>query len=79
MSYRNSFDGFDADIGSINATRGAAVLAPVSLAVIVVGVIATVLTWTIGSAELGALILSATLAAATGVLVIRQAILAERQ
>ncbi len=79
MSKWDAFDGFASDVGDEDAARWAAGLAKVALVVIALGLVVTAVVWVVFSAELGAGILSGVFAGTVGVLILRQAILAERQ
>jgi len=79
MSNWNPFDGFPSDVGDQDAARWGAGLAKLALVVVVLGLVVTAVAWAVFSAELGAGILSGVFAGTAGALVIRQAILAERE
>lgn len=78
MSELNATQGVLPEAVDANATRWRRGLAVTSLIVLVAGSFVAALVWTIASAELGAAILSAVFTLTVGVLVVRQAILAER-
>ncbi len=71
-------DGFPSDVSDQDAARWGAGLAKFALGVIVFGSVVAAVAWAVFSAELGAAILSGLFAVTAGVLIIRQAILAER-
>jgi hypothetical protein len=74
-----SFTGLPAEIGDGRTNRWAAMLVKAVFAVLVVGLILTLLLWPLVSSDAGALTLAIAFAGATGLMVLRQALLAERR
>jgi TRAP-type mannitol/chloroaromatic compound transport system permease large subunit len=67
------------DVEVTRTRRWAALLARAVLIILVVGVVLSVIFWPTVSADVGALTLAITFAACAGLLVLRQALLAERR
>lgn len=78
MSDHDSFTGLPALVDEDQTRRWAATLVKAVLTVLVVGVILSVILWPAVSADVGALTLCVMFATCAGLLVIRQALLAER-
>ena len=78
MSDHGAFTGLPLDPKSGQSPRWAGILAKLSLAVLALGVVVTLIVWPAASADWGALMLCIAFAASTGLMVIRQALLAER-
>jgi hypothetical protein len=79
MYEHESFTGLPAEIGEGRTSRWAALLIKAVFAVLVIGLILTLLLWPLVSSDAGALTLSIAFAGATGLMVLRQALLAERR
>lgn len=79
MSDFEAFTGLPADDDAGRMRRWAATLEKAVLAILLAGVFLTVILWPLVSADVGALTLSITFAAAAGLMVLRQALLAERR
>jgi hypothetical protein len=79
MDEYEAFTGLPADIGDGQTSRWAAMLVKAIFAVLLVGLILTLFLWPLVSADAGALTISIAFAGATGLMVLRQALLAERR
>lgn len=79
MEEYEPFTGLPADIGAGRTSRWAAMLVRAVFAVLLVGLIVTLFLWPLVSADAGALTLAIAFAGATGLMVLRQALLAERR
>ncbi|MFB9714473.1 hypothetical protein [Arthrobacter methylotrophus] len=79
MSQYDAFTGLPIEASDARTRRWAAILVRAVFAILVVGVVLSAILWAAISSDMGALILSATFAACAGLLVIRQALLAERR
>ncbi|WP_028267004.1 hypothetical protein [Arthrobacter sp. MA-N2] len=79
MSEYDAFTGLPIKVSDARTRRWAAILVRAVFAILVVGVVLSAILWAAISSDMGALILSATFAACAGLLVIRQALLAERR
>jgi hypothetical protein len=78
MAEKPAFTGFPAEVVDVEKTRRWATrLVQAVLAVLVVGVVLAAILW-IFSADVGALTLCIAFAVCTGLMVVRQALLAER-
>jgi len=78
MSDHDLFTGLPLEQDEDRTRRWAAILVKVALAVFVAGAVLAVILWTI-SADAGALTLSAGFAGLVGLMVLRQALLAEKR
>lgn len=74
----DAFTGLPVDVDDESAHRWAAGLFKAVLAILVAGILLSAILWAIAKPDVGALALSAVFAACAGLMVIRQAILAER-
>lgn len=79
MSDYEAFTGLPVGVGDGQVRRWAATLVKVVFAFLFVGVILSAILWPLVSADVGVLTLCVAFAACTGLLVIRQALLAERR
>lgn len=79
MSDFESFTGLGALADEDQTRRWATTLVRAVFAILILGVVLTVILWPLVSADAGALTLCIAFAACTGLLVIRQALLAERR
>jgi hypothetical protein len=79
MSEYEAFTGLPAEIDEGRTSRWAAMLVRAVFAVLVIGLILTLFLWPLVSADVGALTLSIAFAGATGLMVLRKALLAERR
>jgi hypothetical protein len=79
VSHYDAFLGLPIDVEITRTRRWAAILARAVLIILVVGVVLSVIFWPAVSADVGALTLAITFAACAGLLVLRQALLAERR
>ena len=79
MSEYETFTGLPVDLDDGQTRRWAALLVKAVFAVLVVGLIVTLFLWPLVSADAGALTLAIAFAGATGLMVLRQALLAERR
>jgi hypothetical protein len=73
-----SFTGLPPELGDGQTSRWAAILVKAVFAVLIIGLILTLFLWPLVSADAGALTISIAFAGATGLMVLRQALLAER-
>jgi len=78
MSEYESFNGLPVDIDDAQTRRWAALLVKAVFACLVVGLVVTAILWPAVSADAGALTLCIMFGVCTGLMVIRQALLAER-
>jgi uncharacterized membrane protein len=78
VPHEDAFTGLPLVVDDGRVRRWDAVLVRAVFAILVVGVALSAILWAAVSAEVGALILSAAFAACAGLLIIRQALLAER-
>lgn len=78
MSEYEAFTGLPTEIDDERTSRWAALLVRAAFAVLAIGLILTLFLWPLVSADAGALTLSIAFAGATGLMVLRQALLAER-
>ena len=78
ISHYESFTGLPTQDDDARVRRWAALTVKVVFAVLIVGVILAAILWTL-NADVGALTLSAVFAASAGLMVLRQALLAERR
>jgi hypothetical protein len=78
MSQHDAFTGLPIEVNDEQTRRWGAILVKAVFAILVVGVVLSAILWAAISSDMGALILSATFAVCAGLLVIRQALLAER-
>ncbi len=78
MSQHDVFTGFPIEVNDGKTRRWGAILVKAVFAILVVGAVLSAILWAAISSDMGALILSATFAACAGLMVIRQALLAER-
>lgn len=79
MSRHEAFTGLPTEIDDAQTIRWAAVLVKAVFAVLALGLVLTLILWPLVSADVGALTLSIAFAGATGLMVLRQALLAERR
>jgi uncharacterized transporter YbjL len=79
MPEYETFTGLSVGIGDGQTQRWATNLVKAVFAVLIVGVILSAILWPLTSDDVGALGLAITFAACAGLLVIRQALLAERR
>jgi hypothetical protein len=79
MSHDDAFMGLPIEVEAARARRWGSLLAKAVFVVLVVGIILAAILWPTTSADVGALTLAATFAACAGLLVLRQALLAERR
>lgn len=78
MSEFEAFTGLRVGDGDARVRQWAAALVRTVFAVLVIGVVLAVILWPSVSADAGALTLSIVFAACTGLMILRQALLAER-
>jgi hypothetical protein len=78
VSQHDAFTGLPIEVNDGQVRRWGGILIKAVLAILVVGVVLSAILWAAISDDMGALILSATFAACAGLLIIRQALLAER-
>lgn len=78
MSQHDAFTGLPIEVNDGQARRWGGILIKAVLAILVVGVVLSAILWAAVSGEVGALVLSIAFAACAGLLIIRQAVLAER-
>lgn len=78
MTEYEAFTGLPVEIDDGNTRKWAAILVKAVLAILAVGVILAAILWPAVSADVGALTLCIAFAAAAGLMVLRQALLAER-
>ena len=78
MSQHDVFTGFPIEVSDGQTRRWGAILVKAVFVILVVGVVLSAILWAAISSDMGALILSATFAACAGLMIIRQALLAER-
>lgn len=74
----DAFTGLPIEVNDGQVRRWASTLVKAVFAILAVGVILSAILWAAVSADVGALTLSAAFAACAGLLIIRQALLAER-
>lgn len=79
VSRYDAFTGLPVEVDDGHTRRWAALLVKAVFVVLVLGVILSVILWAAASADVGALTLAAVFAVCTGLLVLRQALLAERR
>lgn len=79
MDEFGSFTGLPAEIGDGQTNRWAAMLVKGAFAVLLLGLIVTLVLWPLVSSDAGALTIAIAFAGATGLMVLRQALLAERR
>ena len=79
MSQHEAFTGLPTEIDDGRTSRWAGILVKAVFAVLAIGLILTLFLWPLVSADAGALTLSIAFAGATGLMVLRQALLAERR
>lgn len=79
MSHYDAFTGLPIEVEAARTRRWGSLLATVVFVVLVVGIVLTAILWPTTNADVGALTLAATFAACAGLLVLRQALLAERR
>ena len=79
MPQYQAFTGLRGDIEDEQASRWAGMLVKAAFAVLVIGLVVTLFLWPLVSADAGALTLAIAFAGATGLMVLRQALLAERR
>jgi hypothetical protein len=73
------FTGIPAEIDEGQTIRWAAMLVKGAFAVLLIGLTVTLFLWPLVSADAGALTIAVAFAGATGLMVLRQALLAERR
>jgi hypothetical protein len=78
VSQHDAFTGLPIEVNDGQARRWGGILIKAVLAILVVGVVLSAILWAAVSGEVAALVLSIAFAACAGLLVIRQALLAER-
>jgi hypothetical protein len=78
VSQHDAFTGLPIEVNDGQVRRWGGILIKAVFAILVVGVVLSAILWAAISDDMGALILSATFAACAGLLIIRQALLAER-
>jgi hypothetical protein len=78
MSDYEAFTGLPVEVDDGRTRRWAAMLVKAVVAILVVGVLLSVILWPTVGADVGALTLCIAFAACTALMVIRQALLAER-
>jgi predicted anti-sigma-YlaC factor YlaD len=78
MSEYGAFTGLPLEVNDGQTHRWAAILVKAVFAILVVGVVLSAILWPSVSADVGALVLCVAFAACTGLMVIRQALLAEQ-
>lgn len=78
VSRYDAFMGISIDVDVTRTRRWARLLAGAVFVVLVVGVVLAAILWAVASADAGALTLATTFAVCAGLLVLRQALLAER-
>lgn len=79
VSHYDPFTGFPAEVEVGRTRRWAALLVKAVFVILVLGVILAAILWALTSADVGALTLAATFAVCVGLLVLRQALIAERR
>lgn len=79
MPEYEAFTGLPTELDAGRVSRWAAMLVKAAFAVLVIGLILTLFLWPLVSADAGALTLAIAFAGATGLMVLRQALLAERR
>jgi hypothetical protein len=79
MSEYGAFTGLPTGFDDERTSRWAAMLVKATFVVFAIGLILTLFLWPLVSADAGALTLSIAFAGATGLMVLRQALLAERR
>ncbi len=79
MTQYEAFTGLPIEVDDGQVRRWAHLLVTAVLAILVIGVIVSAILWPTVSADAGALTICIALAASTGLMVIRQALLAERR
>jgi hypothetical protein len=78
VSQHDAFTGLPIEVNDGQARRWGGILIKAVLAILVVGVVLSAILWAAVSGEVGALVLSIAFAVCAGLLIIRQAVLAER-
>ena len=78
MPEHGAFTGLPVELDDGRVNRWAAVLMLVLFAVLVVGLVVSVVLWIVVNADVGALVLAVVFALGAGLMIIRQALLAER-
>lgn len=79
MSRYDTFTGLPVVVDDAQSRRWRSLLVKAVFVVLVLGVILAVILWALTSADVGALTLAAVFAVCAGLLVLRQALLAERR
>lgn len=79
MSKYEAFTGLPVEMDDGRTSRWAAMLVKAVFAVLVIGLVLTLVLWPLVSADAGALTVSIAFASAAGLMVLRQALLAERR
>lgn len=79
MGEYEAFTGLPTEIDDERTSRWGAMLVKATFAVLAIGLLLTLFLWPLVSADAGALTLSIAFAGATGLMVLRQALLAERR
>jgi hypothetical protein len=78
VSEPDAFTGLPVEVEDRHVRRWGAILVQAVLAILVVGAVLSAILWAAVNDEVGALVLSIAFAACAGLLIIRQALLAER-
>lgn len=78
MPEHGAFTGLPVELDDGRVNRWATLLVRVLFAVLVVGLIVSVILWIVVKPDVGALVLAVVFAVAAGLMIIRQALLAER-
>ncbi|HET8588469.1 MAG TPA: hypothetical protein VFM01_02465 [Nakamurella sp.] len=78
MADHGAFTGLPVELDHGRVNRWATILVQVVFAVLVVGLIVSVILWIVVKPDVGALVLAVVFAVGTGLMIIRQALLAER-
>lgn len=79
MNGYGPFTGLPVEIGDGQTSRWASMLVKAAFAVLLIGLVVTLFLWPLVSADAGALTIAIAFAGATGLMVLRQALLAERR
>jgi hypothetical protein len=79
VSRYDTFTGFPVDVDDGQIHRWGSLLVKAVFVVLVLGVVLAAILWALTSADVGALTLAAVFAVCVGLLVLRQALLAERR
>lgn len=79
MSRYDAFTGLPVEVDDGQTHRWGSLLVRAVFVVLVLGVVLAVILWAVASADVGALTLAAVFAVCAGLLVLRQALLAERR